>query len=63
LCVVDGAHYTERLFNCKPLPQKKLNFFTSGVQNGVGASIQGLAQPYRSGNFPFPGAYAKLTRI
>jgi hypothetical protein len=23
VCVVDGAHYTERLFNCKPLPSKK----------------------------------------
>jgi len=40
--VVDGAHYTERLFNCKPPAAKKMIFFTGGVQKGFQASIQGF---------------------
>ncbi|WP_218569164.1 hypothetical protein, partial [Pseudomonas sp. B10] len=50
--VVDGAHYTERLFNCKPLPAKKMIFFTSGVQNALQASIQGSRRALYSRKFP-----------
>jgi len=32
--VVDGAHYTERVFNCKPLLIKKPGNFTSGAITG-----------------------------
>ncbi|WP_323155730.1 hypothetical protein, partial [Pseudomonas alvandae] len=32
--VVDGAHYTERVFNCKPLEAKKTLNFTSGAIGG-----------------------------
>jgi hypothetical protein len=42
LCVVDGAHYTERLFNCKPLSAKNMIFFTGGVQNGFQVTLQAL---------------------
>ncbi|MEZ1320506.1 hypothetical protein QIW46_04025, partial [Pseudomonas fluorescens] len=52
LCVVDGAHYTERLFNCKPLSAKNMIFFTSGGQNGVQGSIQGLSWALYSRKFP-----------
>jgi hypothetical protein len=39
VCVVDGAHYTERVFNCKPLLTKKpLNFTSGAIQSFKGGS-------------------------
>src|SRR6187551_313311 len=33
VCVVDGAHYTERLFNCKPPTSKKHGKFHQWSSN------------------------------